>query len=89
MSNRSLGVMGALLAAALVAVVGLTPGVASAVADGSDVPDGKYRFAAALSMPLITRPDGSTYSSACSGALGRVDAGAFASAAVRSHRGAA
>jgi hypothetical protein len=42
---------------------------ANAVADGSDVPDGKYRFAAALSMPLITRPDGSTYSSACSGAL--------------------
>jgi secreted trypsin-like serine protease len=42
---------------------------AHAVAGGSDVPDGKYRFAAALSMPLITRPNGSTYSSACSGAL--------------------
>lgn len=42
---------------------------AQAVADGNDVPDGMYRFAAALSMPLITRPDGSTYSSACSGAL--------------------
>jgi Trypsin len=39
------------------------------VADGNDVPDGHYTFAAALSFPLITRPDGSTYSSACSGAL--------------------
>ena len=42
---------------------------ANAVANGQDVPDGRYRFSAALSMPLITRPDGSTYSSACSGAL--------------------
>ena len=42
---------------------------AFAVANGQDVPDGQYRFSAALSMPLITRPDGSTYSSACSGAL--------------------
>jgi hypothetical protein len=42
---------------------------ANAVANGSDVPDGRYQFAAALSMPLITRPDGTTYASACSGAL--------------------
>jgi secreted trypsin-like serine protease len=42
---------------------------AHAIADGEDVPDGQYRFSAALSMPLITRPDGSTYSSAYSGAL--------------------
>jgi len=42
---------------------------AFAVANGRDVPDGRYGFAAALSMPLITRPDGSQYSSACSGAL--------------------
>jgi hypothetical protein len=42
---------------------------ANAIANGQDVPDGRYRFSAALSMPLITRPDGSTYSSACSGAL--------------------
>jgi secreted trypsin-like serine protease len=42
---------------------------ANAVADGQDVPDNRYAFAASLSMPLITRPDGSTYSSACSGAL--------------------
>jgi Trypsin len=42
---------------------------ANAIANGQDVPDGRYLFSAALSMPLITRPDGSTYSSACSGAL--------------------
>jgi secreted trypsin-like serine protease len=42
---------------------------AFAVADGTDVRDGQFTFAAALSFPLITRPDGSTYSSACSGAL--------------------
>ncbi len=48
--------------------IALAPG-ANAIADGSDVPDGKYKFSAALSMPKITRPDGSTYSSACSGAL--------------------
>jgi V8-like Glu-specific endopeptidase len=42
---------------------------AEAIANGSDVPDGQYTFSAALSMPLITRPDGTTYSSACSGAL--------------------
>lgn len=62
-------------AVVLAAVIGLLASMvwfvpaAHAVADGTDVPDGKYRFAAALSMPLITRPDGSTYSSACSGAL--------------------
>src|ERR1044072_4534616 len=32
---------------------------ANAIANGQDVPDGRYRFSAALSMPLITRPDGS------------------------------
>jgi secreted trypsin-like serine protease len=42
---------------------------AEAIANGSDVADGQYTFSAALSMPLITRPDGSTYASACSGAL--------------------
>lgn len=63
------GLVGALLATALAVGAGIAPTAAFAVADGSDVPDGKYRFAAALSMPLITRPNGSTYSSACSGAL--------------------
>jgi secreted trypsin-like serine protease len=56
--------VGALVAGGLL----VAPG-ANAVADGRDVPDGRYRFAAALSMPKITRPDGSTYASACSGAL--------------------
>lgn len=42
---------------------------ANAIADGQDVPDGMFTFSAALSMPVITRPDGSTYASACSGAL--------------------
>jgi Trypsin len=53
---------------AVVAGIALAP-TANAVADGQNVPDGKYRFAAALSMPKITRPDGTTYASACSGAL--------------------
>jgi secreted trypsin-like serine protease len=61
-----------LLTAAVCTLIGagiaLAPG-AEAIADGRDVPDGRYRFSAALSMPKITRPDGSTYASACSGAL--------------------
>jgi hypothetical protein len=66
--------MGTIVGAAAVAVGLLAGGLmvapsANAIANGLDVPDGKYRFSAALSMPLITRPDGSTYSSACSGAL--------------------
>src|ERR1700738_2822824 len=64
-----LGVVATLLAAAVVAGGGFGPTAAFAVANGQDVPDGQYRFSAALSMPLITRPNGSTYSSACSGAL--------------------
>jgi hypothetical protein len=64
-----LGVVAALLAATVVAGGGFGPTAAFAVANGQDVPDGQYRFSAALSMPLITRPNGSTYSSACSGAL--------------------
>jgi hypothetical protein len=58
------------MVAAVVALAGLWPAPAAhAVADGADVRDGWYRFSAALSMPLITRPDGSTYASACSGSL--------------------
>ena len=69
--HRALGRIAISVAAAGVMLAGsylLAPS-ANAVADGQDVPDGRYRFSAALSMPLITRPDGSTYSSACSGAL--------------------
>ena len=61
--------MFAIIASAFVLSDGLRATPAFAVANGQDVPDGQYRFSAALSMPLITRPDGSTYSSACSGAL--------------------
>jgi len=63
------GILIAVAVCALLAGGVVTATGASAVADGRDVPDGKYRFAAALSMPKITRPDGSTYASACSGAL--------------------
>ena len=42
---------------------------ASAVANGSDVPQGQFQFAAKLTMTNIPKPDGSHYDSACSGAL--------------------
>jgi hypothetical protein len=58
-----------LATASVVAAVMVGAPAANAVADGNDVPDGHFTFSAALSFPLITRPDGSTYSSACSGAL--------------------
>ncbi|SDW25199.1 Trypsin [Amycolatopsis xylanica] len=46
---------------------GATP--AFAVAHGSDVPPGQFGFAAKLTMTGIPRPNGTTYSSACSGSL--------------------
>lgn len=60
--------MAAILAAVTAAVVPPLP-TASAIANGEDVADGEYPFSVSLSMPEITRPDGSTYASACSGAL--------------------
>lgn len=42
---------------------------ANAIANGDDVADGEYSFSVSLSMPEITRGDGSTYASACSAAL--------------------
>ena len=66
--KRRIAITLATAGALLMGGIALAPG-AGAIANGSDVPDGKYRFSAALSMPKITRPDGSTYSSACSGAL--------------------
>ncbi|HWD05111.1 MAG TPA: trypsin-like serine protease [Amycolatopsis sp.] len=42
---------------------------ASAVANGADVPHGKFQFAAKLTMTDIPRPDGTKYDSGCSGAL--------------------
>jgi len=64
---RRAGIAGALSLLAAVAI--WTAPAADAIANGRDVPDGKYTFSAALSMPLITRPDGTTYASACSGSL--------------------
>src|SRR2546430_302103 len=57
----------ALLAAA---VLTITPAPAAhAVANGSDVPPGQFGFVAKLAMTKIPRPDGSTYSSYCTGSL--------------------
>src|SRR5215470_5147981 len=56
-------------AVALVSAAGVLLAWILLAPSANAVPDGKYRFSAALSMPLITRPDGSTYSSACSGGL--------------------
>ncbi|HEY2058707.1 MAG TPA: trypsin-like serine protease [Amycolatopsis sp.] len=47
----------------------LTAAPALAVANGSDVPAGQFGFTAKLAMASIPRPDGSTYSSYCSGSL--------------------
>src|SRR3954462_3052959 len=44
-------------------------GPASAVAHGTAASAGQYPFAVTLAMTGIPRPDGSTYSSACSAAL--------------------
>lgn len=46
-----------------------TAAPASAVANGSDVPAGKFGFAAKLTMTNIPKPDGTKYNSACSGSL--------------------
>jgi secreted trypsin-like serine protease len=42
---------------------------AAAVANGKPVPNGRYPFAVKLTMTKIPRPDGTSYDSACSGAL--------------------
>ncbi|MDQ7810116.1 trypsin-like serine protease [Amycolatopsis sp. A133] len=57
----------ALLAAAVLTIT--TAPAAGAVAHGSDVPPGQLGFVAKLAMTKIPRPDGSTYSSYCTGAL--------------------
>ncbi|RSD20158.1 S1 family peptidase [Amycolatopsis eburnea] len=57
----------ALLAAAVLTITSAP--TAWAVAHGSDVPPGQFGFVAKLSMTKIPRPDGSTYSSYCTGAL--------------------
>jgi secreted trypsin-like serine protease len=61
---------GAAVLVAASAVVLTTTVPAFAIANGGYAPSGASSpFAAALSMPRITRSDGTTYASACSGAL--------------------
>jgi secreted trypsin-like serine protease len=71
LSHRSRSRFGALLlaavAAAVVAMVDATP--ADAIANGEEVPIGKYRFSVKLTMTGIPTPDGGRRNSACSGAL--------------------
>lgn len=72
--NRSSGIALVLRACAATAALGLSavltvPGTANAVANGTDVAEGQYRFSTKLTMTNIPRSDGTTYDSACSGAL--------------------
>jgi Trypsin len=70
--RRTLGVAGAVLAAAGIAVgTALVGGAApaGAVANGIVVPQGQYRFAVKFTFIGVPRPDGSRSDSACSGAL--------------------
>ncbi|WP_442934749.1 S1 family peptidase [Micromonospora sp. CPCC 205714] len=45
------------------------PGAAQAIANGTPVTEGDYQFSTKLTMTNIPRGDGSTYNSACTGAL--------------------
>ncbi len=60
-------VVGSLVAVAGLALAFAWP--ANAVANGTPVPEGRYRFSVKLTMTDIPRPDGSHYNSACSAAL--------------------
>jgi hypothetical protein len=69
-SHRRGRAVTALLAVAgslALALAGSAP--AFAIADGTPVAEGHYRFAVKLRMTDIPRPDGSHYNSGCSGAL--------------------
>ncbi|GAA4550409.1 S1 family peptidase [Amycolatopsis samaneae] len=46
-----------------------TASPAAAVANGSDVPQGQYEFAAKLTLTGVPQPGGGTYGSVCSGSL--------------------
>jgi secreted trypsin-like serine protease len=50
-------------------VVLAAPATAYALANGDPVPDGQYAFSTKLTMTSIPRANGTTYDSACSGAL--------------------
>jgi secreted trypsin-like serine protease len=59
-----------LVAVVVAAVAAVSPAIpAGAIAHGSAVPDGRYRFAVELTMTDVPRPDGSHHDSWCSGAL--------------------
>ena len=58
---------GLLAASAAIGLSLTTP--AQAIANGTPVPEGHYRFSVKLTMTDIPRPDGSHYNSACSAAL--------------------
>jgi secreted trypsin-like serine protease len=58
-----------LVGAAALALMLAASGTALAIANGTPVPDGHYPFATKLTMTKIPRADGTTYNSACSGAL--------------------
>lgn len=63
-------VIGALLVpVAALSLLLSTAGAATAIANGEPVPDGKYRFAAKLTMTGIPTASGGRRNSACSGAL--------------------
>lgn len=66
--TRRLAGIGSACLVTVMAMV-LSPGHALSVANGNDVAAGRYEFAVALTMKGITRPDGTTYDSACSAAL--------------------
>jgi secreted trypsin-like serine protease len=58
-----------LAAIGVLALVFPGPAPALAIADGTPVEEGHYRFAVKLTMTNIPRPDGSHYNSGCSAAL--------------------
>jgi secreted trypsin-like serine protease len=57
------------ITAACLALVTASSGTANAIANGTPVADGQYLFSTKLTMTNIPRSDGSSYDSACSGAL--------------------
>jgi secreted trypsin-like serine protease len=63
------GIAAAVVAAATGIGLQLASSPAGAVANGTEVPTGQFRFAVKLVMTDIPRPDGSHSDSACSGAL--------------------
>jgi secreted trypsin-like serine protease len=65
--SRTTSALLAVAGAVTLALASSTP--AFAIADGTPVKEGHYRFAAKLTMTDIPRPDGSHYNSGCSAAL--------------------